>query len=82
MVDKSYITSFLQTSPLSKFGAEYDCGAYGAGAYNSGECGTSTVTTGLANTGYDVMIPLVVGIALLVLAAAMAIAMMRKKRRK
>jgi hypothetical protein len=61
------------------FAASYDCSAYGAGAYNEGQvCGTSTVggssggTSGggndLVNTGVHVVLPILVGVALIVTA--------------
>lgn len=62
---------------FSHFAATYSCGAYGAGAYSaSGAC-----TSDLANTGYDVLVPLVVG-SLMVLSAVtyFGVKLFRKKK--
>lgn len=69
--------------------AEYSCGSYGAGSYNNSEsCTTDTNSGGgttqapvantstggtLASTGYDVVIPVALGLAILVAAAVLAI---------
>jgi hypothetical protein len=44
--------------------ATYNCNAYGAGTYNNSNCTASD--SGLANTGYDIWIPLVLGAVLFV----------------
>jgi hypothetical protein len=50
----------------SYFAATYNCNAYGAGTYsNSQACGTAS-SGGLANTGVDFWIPLVLGTVLFV----------------
>lgn len=67
--------------------ADYNCGTYGAGTYQ-GACNTSTTTGGgtgtnpvdtLANTGYDVLIPVFLGISLV---GASAVMLVRKALRK
>jgi len=45
------------------FAAVYNCNAYGAGTYNNNSACT---TGGLANTGFDIWIPLVVGAVLFI----------------
>lgn len=64
----------------------YGCGAYGAGSYNEGEnsCVTQTSTSNdpsLANTGFDVLIPLAIA-ALLVIASVGYIVVKIFKKRK
>jgi len=58
---------------LTHFAADYDCNAYGQGTYNNNACATQTTdggTTapsgGLADTGYDVIIPIALGLALII----------------
>ncbi|MBL8121564.1 LPXTG cell wall anchor domain-containing protein [Candidatus Saccharibacteria bacterium] len=62
------------------FAASYNCSSYGAGSYNSSQvCGATTTTSGgtgttasggsLANTGVHVILPIVIGVALIVAAA-------------
>ncbi|HRJ06143.1 MAG TPA: LPXTG cell wall anchor domain-containing protein [Candidatus Saccharibacteria bacterium] len=50
--------------------AEYSCGTYGAGAYQSEQCETTSSGGGsgglLPDTGYDVLIPLALGGALVI----------------
>jgi len=68
---------------------EYNCDAYGAGDYN--ECnGTAGASTGgttqpssgetgpLANTGYDIIVPIALGIAVV---GASAVMLVKKLRR-
>lgn len=51
----------------TQFLAEYGCGAYSAGTYQGACTGTtsSNPIDNLANTGYDVLLPIFIGIALL-----------------
>jgi hypothetical protein len=50
------------TTVLTNFAA-YDCDSYGAGSYNEDQnCGSE----GLANTGYDVLVPLALGVAIVI----------------
>lgn len=66
------------------FAADYNCGTYGSGNYNVGQCAGSTNPGtqpggGLADTGYDVLLPIFIGVSLLV---AGAILMTRRWLRK
>lgn len=55
--------------------AAYNCNAYGAGNY--GECATTGTGTGtgtsdgglLANTGYDILLPLALALSIIIAAA-------------
>jgi hypothetical protein len=65
----------------SHYLAEYGCGTYSSGNYQ-GACVTSTGSSPLdtlANTGYDVLIPVFLGAALVF---ASAVLLMRKFMRK
>lgn len=50
--------------------AEYNCSTYGSGDYNACDASTTTSSGGLsnalANTGYDILIPVFLGISLVV----------------
>ncbi|HMI09266.1 MAG TPA: LPXTG cell wall anchor domain-containing protein [Candidatus Saccharimonadales bacterium] len=56
----------MKLSPYTA--ATYNCNAYGAGTYSNGAtCSTGANTSGgLANTGVDFWIPLVLGAVLLI----------------
>ncbi len=63
--------------------AQYNCQAYGSSTYQDGQvCGAQTTTdpiaTPLAKTGFDVIMPLAVGVILIV---AAVVIMIRSKRR-
>jgi LPXTG-motif cell wall-anchored protein len=63
--------------------AAYSCGTYGANTYNS-TCtttGTDSNTSGnlLADTGYNVLIPLALGLALIIAAAILIIKRIRRR---
>lgn len=62
--------------------ADYNCGAYGAGTYQNNACGTSPADGGLANTGYDVLLPIILGIALVVASAILFTKRWLRKRRQ
>jgi len=73
------------------FAATYDCSAYGAGAYNQGQvCGTSTVNGsaggtsggGLVNTGVHVVLPILIGVALIVTAIVLFVKKPKKPATK
>ena len=67
---------------LTRFGATYSCGSYGAGAYNeSATCGSSTTTGGLAGTGENIAVGLGGGVLLIVVAVVIFIRMHRKKNK-
>lgn len=68
-------TKLYSLSLPHSFAANYDCSAYGAGAYNVGQvCGASTVGGssggasggGLVDTGVHVVLPIVLGVAIIV----------------
>ncbi|MBL8158949.1 hypothetical protein JNJ66_00665 [Candidatus Saccharibacteria bacterium] len=80
---------------LTSFGATYNCGAYGAGAYDSDGACTPTSQTpqspvtgvvnsgalgGLANTGWNILIPVIFGMA--VLFASLILLFKRLRRRR
>jgi len=83
---KYYTTIFPHS-----FAASYDCAAYGAGAYNDGQtCVTSTnggsasgsSAGGLVNTGVHVILPILVGIALIVTAIVLFLRKPKKQPKK
>lgn len=76
------------TNYTRQFGAsaDYNCGAYGAGTYQNSACGASTGSgsplDGLANTGYDVLLPIFLGVALIVAGAILLAKRWLRKRRQ
>lgn len=83
---KYYTTIFPHS-----FAASYDCGTYGAGGYNQGQvCGASTVNGsaggtsggGLVNTGVHVVLPILIGVALIVTAVVLFIRKPKKPATK
>ncbi|HEX6461647.1 MAG TPA: hypothetical protein VFZ58_00045 [Candidatus Saccharimonadales bacterium] len=60
--------------------ADYNCGAYGASAYGQ-QCVAASGTDGLAGTGYNIIIPVAFGLAL-VIAAAIWVAKVMLRRRQ
>jgi hypothetical protein len=62
----------------SHYFADYNCGVYGAGTYQ-GVCGAST-STDLADTGYDVLLPIFLGVSLVVAGAILVIRRWLRKR--
>ena len=65
----------------------YSCEAYGANAY--GECSSTTSPTSptandpagfLANTGYDILLPLALGVAIVIAAIILAIKTLRRRQ--
>lgn len=80
---KYYTTIFPHS-----FAASYDCGTYGAGGYNEGQtCATSTTGGstgsssggGLVDTGIHVVLPIVVGLALIVTAVILFVRKPKKQ---
>jgi len=74
----------FETNILTLFAADYDCNAYGQGTYNNNACATQTAdsgapTGGLADTGYDIIIPIALGLALII---AGGILLVKKLRRR
>lgn len=77
-------------SHLTTFAANYDCNTYGAGTYNETNCGTTTdpstdtptnpIGGGLADTGYNIIIPVALGLALII--AGIILLVKRLARRK
>lgn len=76
---------------LTQFGAnEYNCGAYGVNAY--GQCEVTSGNSGnngngngnpldsLADTGYDVLIPIFLGISLLVAGTILGVKKLLRRR--
>ena len=85
-IQKYYITALPHS-----FAASYDCSAYGAGAYNEIQtCATSTVNSssggtsggGLVNTGVHVVLPILVGVALIVTAVILFVKKPKKQATK
>lgn len=67
---------------------EYSCGAYGEGAF--GECATASTTNpdngtgtsggGLADTGYDIILPLALGLSVVVASVILLVKRLRRSR--
>lgn len=67
----------------SYFAATYNCNAYGAGTYsNSQACGANNTSGGLANTGVDFWVPLVLGSVLFISGVALLVRRMLKSAKK
>jgi len=77
------------TLHLNNFAANFNCNAYGAGNYNSGQNCTTTTgssgtasaggTSGLVNTGVHVVLPIILGVALI---AAAVVLFLRKPKKQ
>jgi LPXTG-motif cell wall-anchored protein len=76
------------TLPLNNFAASFNCSSYGAGNYNNGQdctttgsAGTASAggTSGLIDTGVQVVLPILVGVALI---AAAVILFIRKPKKQ
>lgn len=68
--------------PYTIMAAAYNCGAYGQGAYDEASCAASTQTSaqpGLVNTGYNVILPVALGLAIII---AVVILFFKQHRRK
>jgi len=66
----------------ARFFGVYGCDAYGAGTYNS-TCTASTASGDggiLANTGYDVLLPLALGAALMIAAVILLVKKLRRRK--
>ncbi|HSW81189.1 MAG TPA: hypothetical protein VLG40_02225 [Candidatus Saccharimonas sp.] len=62
--------------------AQYGCGTYGGGAYDHTGCATtSNPSDSLANTGYDVLIPIFIGIAVVVASGILLVRRILRKRK-
>lgn len=59
--------------------AEYNCGSYSAGSYQ-GTC--SSQSGSLANTGFDVLIPLCLGAALIIASAILFVRRFVRRRQQ
>jgi hypothetical protein len=70
---------------LTNFAANYDCNAYGAGTYNNTDCVTGanggSVPGGLADTGYNIIIPAALGLALILAASILLIKRAARRKR-
>lgn len=65
------------------FFAQYGCGTYGGGNYEQGTCAatSSNPLDTLANTGYDVLIPIFIGVAIVVASGILLVRRMMRKRK-
>lgn len=46
--------------------SDYNCNTYGSGTYSTNTCASQSGGGLLANTGYDILIPLCLGIAIVI----------------
>lgn len=77
----------LKFLPTIMAADQYNCGTYGAGAYNESQCATDTGTggstgDGLADTGYDIIVPLAFGLAIIVASVILLVKRLRANRAK
>jgi hypothetical protein len=74
-------TNIIHLLP-AQYLAAYSCDAYGANAYNA-SCTTSTGSSSggglLADTGYNILIPLALGLALIIAAAILIVKRLRRR---
>lgn len=74
-------TANLINLPNARLLGEYSCGTYGSSTYNSTTCtGTSGSGGLLADTGYNVLLPLALGAALIIAAAILVVKRIRRRR--
>ena len=75
-------TNMLSLLPAKTL-AQYSCGAYGADAYNANTCtttpGTSPGGGPLADTGYNVLLPLALGLAILIAGIILLVKRLRRR---
>ncbi|HEX6415959.1 MAG TPA: LPXTG cell wall anchor domain-containing protein [Candidatus Saccharimonadales bacterium] len=71
---------------LTHFAADYDCNAYSQGTFNNNACATQSAdggstapSGGLADTGYDVIIPVALGLALVIAGGILLVKRMKRK---
>lgn len=77
---KNYVNGI--NIPSARILGEYNCGAYGAGTYD-GACTTGSNSGGsLADTGYNILLPLALGLALVVAAAILIVKRLRRRSNK
>ena len=80
-------TKYYSLTLPHTFAANYDCGAYGSGTYNQGQvCGASTTGSssgtsggGLVDTGVHVVLPIVLGLAIIVTAIVLFVRKPKKQ---
>lgn len=75
---KNYVNGI--NIPSARIFGEYNCGAYGAGTYD-GAC-TSNSNGSLADTGYNILLPIALGVALIIAAAILIIKRIRRRSNK
>lgn len=69
----------------NKIAAIYNCGAYSEDSYNNSVCEKTTTAgapTALSGTGYDITIPLITGVLLIVVAAIILLKAKKYKKSK
>ena len=59
----------------------YDCGTYSSSAYSQNDCGATTGGS-LADTGFDVLLPIFLGISLVGAAAILVVKRLIRRRRQ
>lgn len=73
------MTNTINLSSVRILGA-YGCGAYGANTYN-GQCTTGTGDGGfLADTGYSLLLPMALGVALIIAAVILLVKRIVRRR--
>lgn len=75
-------TNILYLIPLRTMG-DYSCGTYGANTYNSACTTTSTGGNSggfLADTGYNVLLPVALGLAVLLAGAILLVKRLKRRQ--
>jgi hypothetical protein len=69
------------TAPHTLLAATYNCGVYGRGTYE--QCATTSTgqTGGLAYTGYNVIIPVALGLAIILASGILLVKQLVRRRR-
>lgn len=81
------MTPHFKAAPLNFIAAEYGCGAYGQGSYENATCSTQQPipeqpSGWLADTGYDVIIPIALGLSLLIAGIILLLKRLRRSAQK
>lgn len=84
MVKMQYTTT-NKFNTFTIFAADYDCNAYGAGTYNNTDCvtgtpGTSNPGGSLSDTGYNIILPVALALALILAAIILLVKRMRRHK--
>jgi hypothetical protein len=83
MVKMQHTPNILNNFTL--LAADYDCNAYNSGAYNNTDCNTTASTPSgglLSDTGYNVIIPVALGLAIILASLILLVTRFLRHRRQ